>query len=32
MRDEIGMIFDDPMFVPLFPARGQPRKILGGWL
>lgn len=24
MRDEIGTIFDDPMFAPLFPACGQP--------
>ena len=26
MRDEIGTIFDDPMFAPLFPARGQPAE------
>ena len=26
MRDEIGTIFDDPMFEPLFPARGQPAE------
>jgi transposase len=26
LRDEIGTIFDDPMFAPLFPARGQPAK------
>jgi transposase len=26
LRDEIGTIFDDPMFAPLFPARGQPAE------
>jgi transposase len=26
MRDEIGPIFDDLMFAPLFPARGQPAE------
>jgi transposase len=26
MRDEIGAIFDDPMFAPLFPTRGQPAE------
>jgi transposase len=26
MRDEIGTIFDDQMFAPLFPARGQPAE------
>ena len=26
MRDEIGTIFDDPMFASLFPARGQPAE------
>jgi transposase len=24
LRDEIGTVFDDPMFAALFPARGQP--------
>ena len=26
MRDEIGTIFDDPMFSPVFPTRGQPAE------
>ena len=26
MRDEIGTIFDDPMFAPLFPTRGRPAE------
>jgi transposase len=26
LRDEIGTIFDEPMFAPLFPARGQPAE------
>ena len=26
MRDEIGTIFEDPLFVPLFPTRGQPAQ------
>ena len=26
MREEIGTIFDDQMFVPLFPTRGQPAE------
>lgn len=26
MRDEIGTIFDDPMFESVFPARGQPAE------
>lgn len=26
MRDEIGTIFDDPMFEAVFPARGQPAE------
>jgi len=26
MRDEIGTIYDDPMFAPLFPSRGQPAE------
>jgi len=30
LRDEIGTIFDDPMFAPLFPARGRPNA-LGNW-
>lgn len=24
MRDELGAIYDDQLFAPLFPARGQP--------
>ena len=26
MRDQIGTIFNDPMFAPLFPIRGQPAE------
>ena len=26
MRDEIGTIYDDPMFAQLFPSRGQPAE------
>ena len=26
MRDEIGVIYEDPLFVPLFPRRGQPAE------
>lgn len=26
MRDEIGAIFDDPMFATVFPTRGQPAE------
>src|SRR3954449_4153238 len=26
MRDQIGTIFNDPMFTPLFPIRGQPAE------
>src|SRR5512134_756667 len=26
MRDEIGTLFDDPMFSPVFPTRGQPAE------
>lgn len=26
MRDEIGTMFDDPMFSPVFPTRGQPAE------
>jgi transposase len=29
LRDEIGTIFDDPMFAPLFPARGRPKHGAG---
>jgi transposase len=26
LRDEVGAIYDDPLFAPLFPARGQPAE------
>ena len=26
MRDELGTIYDDQLFAPLFPARGQPAE------
>jgi transposase len=26
LRDEIGTIFDDPLFAPWFPTRGQPAE------
>ena len=26
MRDELGVIYEDPVFAPLFPRRGQPAE------
>lgn len=26
LRDEIGVMFEDPLFAPWFPARGQPAE------
>jgi transposase len=26
MRDELGALYDDELFAPLFPARGQPAE------
>ena len=26
LRDEIGVVFDDPLFAPWFPTRGQPAE------
>ena len=26
LRDEIGTLFDDPLFAPWFPSRGQPAE------
>jgi transposase len=30
LRDRMGAIFDDALFVPLFPTRGQPLPLPGG--
>ncbi len=32
MRDELGSLFEDPFFAPLFPARGQPAMPRVAWL